>query len=77
LIGALSGFISVGGTWLLVNKVMGGIKFPIAFFQAFYIADAALWWGPMLGACTALAGSIAPAWSARAVRPAEVFAKVT
>jgi putative ABC transport system permease protein len=76
LIGALSGFASVASTWLLVNKAMGGIKFPIAFFQAFYIADAALWWGPMLGACTALAGSIGPAWSARGVRPSEVFAKV-
>jgi putative ABC transport system permease protein len=76
LIGALSGFISVGSTWLLVNKVMGGIKFPIAFFQAFYIADAALWWGPMLGACTALVGSFFSALSASAVRPSEVFAKV-
>jgi putative ABC transport system permease protein len=77
LIGALSGFLSVGATWLIVNKVMGGIKFPIAFFQAFYIANAALWWGPMLGACTALLGSIAPAWGARSVRVSEVFAKVT
>jgi putative ABC transport system permease protein len=77
LIGALSGFLSVGATWLIVNKAMGGIKFPIAFFQAFYIANAALWWGPMLGACTALLGSIAPAWGARSVRVSEVFAKVS
>jgi putative ABC transport system permease protein len=77
LIGALSGFISAGSTWLLVNKIMGGIKFPIAFFQAFYIADAALWWGPLLGASMALLGSFTPAWSARSVKVSEVFAKIT
>jgi putative ABC transport system permease protein len=77
LIGSLSGFLSVGSTWLLVNKVLGGIKFPVAFFPAFYIATAALWWGPLIGGLTALAGSFVPAWAARSVKPSEVFSKVT
>jgi putative ABC transport system permease protein len=76
LLGCLSGLASAGGAWLLVNKALGGIKFPIAFFQAFYIADAALWWGPLIGTLTALAGSIIPAWFARSVKVSEVFAKV-
>jgi putative ABC transport system permease protein len=77
LIGSLSGFVSVGATWVLVNKVMGGIKFPVAFFPAFYIATAALWWGPLIGGLTALVGSFTPAWAARSVRVSEVFSKVT
>ncbi len=76
-IGALSGFLSVGTTWLLINKVMGGLKFPVAFFPAFYIATAALWWGPLIGGLTALAGSFVPAWAARSVKPSEIFAKVS
>jgi hypothetical protein len=31
----------------------------------------------VLGAATALAGSIVPAWSARTVKVSEVFAKIT
>ncbi len=77
LIGVLSGFFSVGTTWLLVNKVLGGIKFPVAFFPAFYIATAALWWGPLIGGLTALLGSLTPAWAARSVKVSEVFSKVT
>jgi putative ABC transport system permease protein len=77
LLGCLSGFASVGTAWLLVNKVLGGIKFPVAFFQAFYMADAALWWGPLIGGATALAGSIIPAWLARSVKVSEVFSKVS
>ncbi len=77
LIGGLSGFFSVGSTWLLVNKVLGGIQFPVAFFPAFYIATAALWWGPLIGSATALLGSLTPAWAARSVKVSEVFSKVT
>ena len=67
---------ATGATYYVVNHVMGGIKFPIAFFGAFYIPDAALWWGIAVGTGTSLLGSIGPAWSARAVRVAEIFAKV-
>jgi putative ABC transport system permease protein len=77
LIGCLSGLASAGGTWLVVNKVIGGIKFPIGFFPEFRVPLVALAWGVALGGGTALAGSLWPAWSARSVKPSEVFAKVT
>ncbi len=77
LIGVLSGFVSAGSTYLFVNEVLGGIKFPIGFFPAFRIPRAALWWGPLIGGASALAGSIVPAWSARSVKVSEVFAKLS
>jgi putative ABC transport system permease protein len=76
LLGALSGLISVGLTYLIVNVYIGGIPFPIAFFPAFRIPIYALAWGPMIGAGTALVGSLVPAWSARGVKVSEVFSKV-
>jgi putative ABC transport system permease protein len=76
LVGVSGGLLSAGITWHLVNNVLGGLKFPIAFFPAFFIPPAALWWGPALGGLTALAGSILPAWSARTVKVSEVFSKV-
>ncbi len=77
LIGTVSGAISSGGTFLIVNKVFGGFKFPIAFFPAFRIPLDGLWWGPTLGGLTALAGSIVPAWSARGVKVSQVFSKLS
>jgi putative ABC transport system permease protein len=77
LIGAGAGLFSAAGAWWFVNKVVGGIPFPIAFFPKFTIPTAALWWGPLIGGATALAGSILPAWSARSVKVAEVFAKIS
>jgi putative ABC transport system permease protein len=76
LIGGGSGLLSAGFSYLLVHTVMGGIKFPIAFIPTFDIFVDALWWGLVLGAATALAGSIFPAWSARTIKVSEVFAKV-
>jgi putative ABC transport system permease protein len=76
LLGAGAGLVSSGLTYGVVNWLMGGLKFPIMFFTSFYIPAAALWWGPAVGAGTALAGSIIPAWIARSVKVAEVFAKV-
>ena len=75
--GVLSGTIAAFGGWYVINQVAGGIALPIAFFGRFRIADAALWWGPAVGALTALCGSFLPAWSARTVRVSEVFSKVT
>lgn len=75
LLGAGAGLMSAGATYLLINS-LGGIKFPVVFFSSFQIAPQALWWGPAVGAGTALAGSLLPAWSARSVRVSEVFAKV-
>jgi putative ABC transport system permease protein len=76
LIGASSGLASAGLTYVLVHHVMGGIKFPIAFFPLFDVYADALWWGVVVGALTALAGSLLPAWSARTVKVSEVFSKV-
>jgi putative ABC transport system permease protein len=76
LVGIGSGLASAGATYLFINHVVGGVKFPIAFFPAFYIPINALWWGFAIGAGTALAGSFLPAWSARSVKVAEVFSKV-
>ncbi len=76
LLGVLAGFISAGGTWYLVNEIAGGLKFPIAFFPSFLVADDALWWGPLVGGLAAVAGSILPAVSACTVKVSDVFAKV-
>lgn len=76
IVGGLSGLVSSGGTYLLINNVFGGLKFPIAFFPVFLISWQAWWWGPAIGVGTALAGSIIPAWQARNVRVAEVFSKI-
>jgi putative ABC transport system permease protein len=76
LLGGLCGLLSAAGTWWLVNKQYGGVKFPIAFFPSFMIPDAAWLWGLSLGAGTALVGSIVPAWSARSVKVSDVFSKI-
>jgi putative ABC transport system permease protein len=77
LIGCASGLVSSLGACLIVNKVVGGLKFPIAFFPAFYIPWKALAWGFVVGGGTGLAGSLLPAWSARSVKVSEVFAKIS
>jgi len=76
LIGATAGLLSAGATWGLINHVMGGFTFPIAFFGIFYIPDASLWWGLAVGGGAALLGSCVPAWTACRVRVSEVFARV-
>jgi len=77
LIGVASGLISALATWYVVNEVMGGMKFPIAFFPSFFIPANAIGWGLGIGALTALIGSAMPAWSARTVQVSDVFSKVT
>jgi putative ABC transport system permease protein len=77
LVGSLAGLASAAATYYVVNDVMGGLKFPIAFFPAFNIPLAAVGWGAMIGLGTSLAGSVIPAWSARSVKVSDVFAKVT
>jgi len=76
-IGVGSGLVSAVATYAVINWVVGGIKFPIAFFPAFFIPPDALWWGPAIGGITALLGSFFPAWNASTVRVAEVFSKTT
>jgi putative ABC transport system permease protein len=76
LIGVASGFLSALVALAAINA-RGGIKFPIAFFPAFRVPMAALWWGVAIGAGSAIAGSLMPAWSARKVKVAEVFSKIS
>jgi putative ABC transport system permease protein len=76
LLGAGSGFLSALLAFVGINA-QGGVKFPIAFFPAFRIPMAALWWGVAIGSGTAIAGSLMPAWSARKVKVAEVFSKIS
>ncbi|HKD36396.1 MAG TPA: ABC transporter permease [Pirellulales bacterium] len=75
-IGALSGLVSAGGTYWLIDHVIGGLKFPIAFFPAFFIPAAAIWWGLAIGGLTSLAGSLMPAWTACRIKVSEVFSRV-
>jgi putative ABC transport system permease protein len=76
LLGVGAGFLSAALTWYGINELLGGLKFPIAFFPSFLIADDALWWGPLVGGLAALLGSVSPAWTACNVKVSEVFAKV-
>ena len=76
LLGAAAGLVSSGLTYALVDWVMGGVPFPIAFFDRFFVPTAALGWGAAVGAATALVGSLVPAWSASNVKVADVFSKV-
>ncbi len=77
LVGACSGLVSVGLTFLVVNVWMGGVPFPIAFFPAFRIPTLAFAWGPLIGGGTALVGSVVPAVFAMFVNVAQVFSKTT
>jgi putative ABC transport system permease protein len=77
MIGALSGLLSATASYVLIDKVMGGMKFPIGFVPVFFIPIDAIGWGIGLGALTSLAGSIMPAWTACRIKVSEVFARVT
>jgi putative ABC transport system permease protein len=76
LVGVLTGLLTAAATFALINYVVGGIPFPIAFFPAFLVPPAAIAWATAIGLLTALAGSLIPSWAARSVRVAEVFARV-
>ncbi len=76
LLGVFGGLVSAAATYAVVNHVIGGIPFPIAFFPVFFIPEDAFWLGLAVGGGSALVGSIIPAWSAQGVKVAEVFSKV-
>ena len=76
LVGSLAGLASAGLTFVLINHVLGGIKFPVGLMDSMYVPVAAAWWGIGIGMGTALLGSLTPAWAARNVKVAEVFSKV-
>lgn len=75
-VGFLSGLIGAAFTYVLIDFVIGGIPFPIAFFPAFFVPSDAFWWGMAIGSVTAFWGAFVPAWTARSVKVSEVFAKV-
>ncbi len=76
IIGLSAGLISAAGTYFLINRAFGGVPFPIAFYSTFPIPPEAAAWGALVGAGTALVGSLVPAWSARTVKVSEVFSRV-
>jgi putative ABC transport system permease protein len=76
LVGGLSGLAAALWTIAIINWIIGGIPFPIAFFPAFRIPLGAMAWGFGLGAGTGILGSFLPAWTARTVKVSEVFSKV-
>jgi len=76
-IGILGGFLGVAIPHLLVNYVFKGIRLPLGFFPVFFVPLKAYYWGPWIGAATALAGSLWPAINGCRVRVAEIFSRVS
>jgi putative ABC transport system permease protein len=75
LLGVGSGLATSGIAYVVFNVLMGGIRvFPGN--PPYPVPLDALWWGPLVGGATAILGSLLPAWSARTVKVAEVFAKI-
>jgi len=72
LVGLMAGGMSTFLAWFLI----GGFKFQLAFFGAFFVPAIVMIYGPLLGAAVAIVGSIGPALTAKNVKVAEVFAKV-
>jgi len=75
-LGTVAGLASAALTYGVINWYFGGLRFPIGFFDRCFIPAAALWSGAAAGGGAALVGSFFPAWTARNVKPAEVFSKV-
>lgn len=72
LVGLLAGGMAAFLAWYGV----GNLKLQIAFFGAFFVPWQALVYGPLLGMFVSVLGSLGPAFSAKNVKVAEVFAKV-
>jgi putative ABC transport system permease protein len=76
LLGLAGGLFASTAAFVVVNRVLGGINLPIAFFPVFFVPAEVFLLGPLLGVLTACAGGFIPAWLARSVKVSEVFAKV-
>jgi putative ABC transport system permease protein len=76
VLGLIAGLVGSWGAWYVINERIGGLALPIAFFGKFFIASAALWWGPVIGLFAGFIGSVWPAWSACSVKVTDVFSKV-
>lgn len=79
--------ILVLGEAVLIGIAAGTLSATLTFFGAnaiamqqtdggIFVPAEALWWGPVIGAATALLGCIGPALSGCKVKVAEVFSKV-
>jgi putative ABC transport system permease protein len=73
LVGFLAGIMSSSLAW----GMLGSFKFQIMFFGSFIVPLQALFYAPALGMAVACAGSLGPAWNARNVKVAEVFARIS
>jgi putative ABC transport system permease protein len=76
LVGGASGLSAAAVACLYLNCTHGGIPFPIGFISVFPVPPESLAWVWAMGAGVALLGCFLPARAARAVKVAEVFAKV-
>jgi putative ABC transport system permease protein len=74
LLGAGSGLVAGALIYWIANAMVGGIT--LGGSEPFPVPWQASLWGAGVGGATALIGSFLPAWTARSVRPAEVFARV-
>jgi putative ABC transport system permease protein len=75
-IGALAGLFSASASYYVIDKMVGGVPFPIGFIPRFFIPIEAIGWGLAIGALTSLAGSVLPAWTACRIKVSEVFSRV-
>jgi putative ABC transport system permease protein len=71
LLGALAGLFAAVFSRFLINDVLNQVTDNIID-----VPVQVLWWCPVTGVLTALAGSVVPAWSACRVSAAQVFARV-
>jgi putative ABC transport system permease protein len=74
LLGAGSGLIAGAVIYWTANTFFSGIT--LAGSDPFPVPWQAILWGASAGGATALIGSAVPAWTARSVRAAQVFARV-
>jgi putative ABC transport system permease protein len=79
LIGAVSGAIGTTLAWSCSVLALSGLLPPSGFTRLFYlfpIGMESIPWGMLVGAMVGFAGSIIPAWNARAIKVSDVFAKI-
>ncbi len=68
--------LSSFATLFFVNKLVGGIAFPIAFFTKFYISSSAVLFAIACGVAATFVGVVWPAISTSYLRISEAFARV-
>jgi putative ABC transport system permease protein len=73
LVGAAGGLLSAILTYIAINDVVNNNN---VFEIGIYIPFWGLLWGPVIGALTALGGSVLPAWASCRVKVSQVFARV-